>query len=477
MSAPRVRFAPAPTGYLHVGSARSALFNWLYARHTGGTFVLRVEDTNAEKTTQEFIDAITEPLSWLGLDWDEGPYFQSERLDQHMAAIQQLLDSGQAYYCDLSTEQIQALNEEAGFTGGYHGWSRDREVADGPGVVVRFRAPDDGVTVIDDVVRGRVEVAHDTIEDFVIRRGDGSPVFLIANAVDDHEMGITHVIRGEDLLNTAPKVMLLWDALGYGEKPTYAHLPLLVNEQRKKLSKRRDSVALATFRDEGYLPEAMINALALLGWGPPDEVEIRPIGEIIELFSLETVNKAAAMFDLQKLGHINAEYIKQLSPAEFVEAVEPWLTRDDAPWPADAYDPAVVEALAPEVQQRISTLDEAAGWLTWLFVRPTEFDDKSWTKAMVKGRAADRVLDDVIAALENDPFDDAERIEATVMGVGNALTEELDARVMSQAPVRVALTGGGAGIPLWQAMTLLGRDECLARLRAARERLAEARTD
>jgi glutamyl-tRNA synthetase len=462
---------------LHVGSARSALFNWLYARNTGGTFVLRVEDTNAEKTTQEFVDAITEPLAWLGLDWDEGPYFQSDRLELHMAAVQQLIDAGHAYYCDLSAEQIEALNEEAGHKGGYHGWSRDRDVEDGPGVVVRFRAPDEGMTVIDDVVRGRVEVAHETIEDFVIRRGDGSPVFLIANAVDDHDMGITHVIRGEDLLNTAPKVMLLWDALGYGDKPTYAHLPLLVNEQRKKLSKRRDSVALAAFRDEGYLPEAMVNALALLGWGPPDEVEIRPIEEIVELFSLNTVNKAAAMFDLQKLGHINAEYIKALSPAEFVAAAEPWLTGPDVSWAADAYDSAIVEALAPEVQQRISTLTEAAGWLTWLFARPTEFDEKSWTKALVKGRAADRVLDDVIDALADDSFDDADRIEATVMGVGNALTEELDARVMSQAPVRVALTGGGAGIPLWQAMTLLGRDECLARLRTARERLAEVRTD
>lgn len=471
MTSPRVRFAPAPTGFLHVGSARSALFNWLYARNTGGTFVLRVEDTNAEKTTQEFVDAITEPLAWLGLDWDEGPYFQSERLELHMAAVQQLLDTGHAYYCDLSQEEIEAKNGEAGLKGGYHGWSRDRDVEDGPGVVVRFRAPDDGVTVIDDIVRGRVEVAHETIEDFVIRRGDGSPVFLIANAVDDHDMGITHVIRGEDLLNTAPKVMLLWDALGYGEKPVYAHLPLLVNEQRKKLSKRRDSVALAAFRDEGYLPDAMANALALLGWGPPDEIEIRPMAEIVELFSLETVNKAAAMFDVQKLGHINAEYIKGLSAAEFTVAAEPWLTSDEAPWPADAYDSAVVEALAPEIQQRISKLDEAAGWLTWLFVRPTEFDEKSWSKAMVKGRAADRVLDEVIAALDGDDFSDAGRIEQIVLGVGDALSEALDARVMSQAPVRVALTGGGAGIPLWQAMTLLGRDECLARLRAARAQL------
>ena len=436
MSAPRVRFAPAPTGFLHVGSARSALFNWLFARNTGGTFVLRVEDTNAEKTTQEFVDAITQPLRWLGLDWDEGPYFQSERLDQHLAAIEQLLDSGHAYCCDLSAEEVEALNEEAGHKGGYHGWSRDRNVEDGPGVVVRFRAPDEGVTVIDDIVRGRVEIAHETIEDFVIRRGDGSPVFLIANAVDDHEMGITHVIRGEDLLNTAPKVMLLWDALGFGEKPTYAHLPLLVNEQRKKLSKRRDSVALASFRDEGYLPEAMLNALALLGWGPPDEVEIRPMAEIVDLFSLETVNKAAAMFDVQKLGHINAEYIKGLSAAEFTAAAEPWLTSDEAPWPADAFDSAVVEALA----LRSSSAFQARRGrrLVDLAVRAS---DRVRREVVVQGHGEGpgcrSRLDEVIAALDGDDFSDAGRIEQIVLGVGDALTEALDARVMSQAPVRV----------------------------------------
>lgn len=448
------------------------MFNWLYARNTGGTMVLRVEDTDASKKTQAFVDAIIEPLQWLGIDWDEGPYFQSDRLEAHAGAVQQLVDSGHAYYCDLSREEIDARAEAAGLPPGYHGWSRDRDVQDGSGVVVRFRAPDEGSTVIDDVIRGRVEVQHSTVEDFVIRRGDGSPVFLIANAVDDHEMGITHVIRGEDLLNTAPKVMLLWDALGYGERPTYAHLPLLVNEQGKKLSKRRDSVALGDFRAEGYLADAMVNYLALLGWGPADEVEIRPRSEIVELFSLAAVNKAPAMFDIKKLDHINGEYIKQLSPAEFVAAAEPWLTSIDAPWPANAYRPEIVEALAPEVQQRVAKLSDAPAWLTWLFSAPSDYDEKSWTKAMVKGRAAERVLDGVIDGAEAIDFDDPAAIEALVMGVGDQLTQELDARVLSQAPVRVALTGGGAGIPLWRAMSLLGRDECLARLRAARARLA-----
>ena len=471
MSTPRVRFAPAPTGYLHVGSARSALFNWLFARHHGGELVLRVEDTDAARTTPEFVDAITGPLAWLGIDWDEGPLFQSERRALHDDAVAELVAEGRAYFCDLQRDDIERLSEEAGLPAGYHGWSRDRHVEDGPGVVVRFRAPDDGVTVIDDVVRGRVEFAHDTIEDFVIRRGDGSPTFLVANAVDDHDMGITHVIRGEDLLNTTPKVRLLWDALGYGEPPVYAHLPLLVNEQRKKLSKRRDDVALADYVDRGYLPEAMANYLALLGWGPPDEVEIRPMAEIVELFSLEAVNKASAMFDVAKLDHVNAEYVKALTPQAFAEAVRPWMTGPDAPWPADRYDESVVVALAPEIQQRVSRLEEAPGWVAWLFADVDDHDEKAWTKAMVKGKAAERVLDEVIATLESDSFDDPARIEATVMGVGDRLSEELDARVLSQAPVRVALTGTNAGIPLWEAMTLLGRDTTLHRLRAARAKL------
>ena len=466
MQAPRVRFAPAPTGYLHVGSARSALFNWLFARRYGGQFVLRVEDTDESKKSQEFVDAIVEPLRWLGLDWDEGPYFQSQRKHAYEAAIEQLIDDGKAYFCDLSAADSQRLSAEAGLREGYHGWSRDRNVADGDGVVVRFRVPDEGSTVIDDLIRGRVEVAHDTIDDFVIRRGDGSPVFFIANAVDDHDMGITHVIRGEDLLNTTPRVKLLWEALGYGPTPSYAHLPLLVNEQRKKLAKRRDSVALAEFAADGYLPEALVNALALLGWGPPDEIEIRPIEEIVSLFSLEAVNKGSAYFDLVKLKHINNAYIRALTPAEFVEAAAPWL--------AAHYDLGVVEALAAEVQQRISTLSEAAAWLDWLFVDEiSEYNEKAWAKAMIKGRAADRVLAELADVLETDPFNDPALLEVAVFEVGNRLSEELGARVMSQAPLRIALTGSGAGIPLWEAMTHLGKEKTLSRIAAARSRLAD----
>ncbi len=433
--------------------------------------VLRVEDTDAALKTQEYVDAIIEPLQWLGLDWDVGPLFQSERRDLHAAAIEQLLADGAAYFCDLTRAEIEERCAGAGLPAGYHGWSRDRAVADGLGVVVRFRCPDDGDTVVDDIVRGRVSFPNESLEDFVIRRGDGSPTFHVANAVDDHDMGITHVIRGEDLLNTTPRVLLLWQALGYGPPPVYSHLPLLVDAKRQKLSKRRDDVALDAYRRRGYLPEAMVNYLALLGWGPPDEVEIRPLEEIVALFDLDAVKPAAAFFDPARLDHINAAYIKALTPELFADAAEPFLTGADAPWPSERYDRDIVQSLAGEIQQRVSHLDEVEGWIDWILRPDVNYDERAWNKAVVKDRAAAQVLEAVEARLADDDFSSAERLEAVVMGVGDELTESIGARVRSQPPVRVALTGRGAGLPLWEPMRLLGRDAVLARLRAARARL------
>jgi len=468
-----------------VGSARTALFNWLFARHHGGEMVLRVEDTDAALKTQEYVDAIIEPLRWLGLDWDSGPHFQSDRRDRHAAAIEQLVAGGSAYYCDLTRPEIEQRCEAAGLPAGYHGWSRDRDLADGPGVVVRFRCPDEGTTVVDDIVRGRVSFPNESLEDFVIRRGDGSPTFHLANAVDDHDMGITHVVRGEDLLNTTPRVQLIWQALGFGGPPDYAHLPLLVDAKRQKLSKRRDDVALDNYRARGYLPEAMVNYLALLGWGPPDEVDIRPLEEIVELFDLDAVKPAPAFFDPARLDHINSAYICELTPAQFADRALLFAADDvDLPPPGASIldEPArlaarghrtwpVLHALAPELQQRLSVLSESAGWIDWIVSDGIDFDDKAWRTAMVKGRAAARVLEEAEARLAGDDFSSADRLEAIVMGVGDELTECIGARVRSQPPVRVALTGTGAGLPLWEPMRLLGRDTVLARLRAARARL------
>jgi glutamyl-tRNA synthetase len=457
----RVRFAPSPTGYLHVGGARAALFNWLVARHHHGTFVLRIEDTDHERSRPELIEAIIGPLRWLELDWDEGPYYQSQRGELYATAIATLLAAGAAYHCDCTRQAIDARNAGTGRSG-YDGFCRDRALADGPGVVVRFRVPP-GTTVVDDVIRGRVEFANEDLEDFVVRRSDASPVFLVANAVDDAEMAITHAIRGEDLLNTTPKIILLWQALGYAAPPpTYAHLPLLVNEGRKKLSKRRDDVALGDYIDRGYLPAAMRNYLATLGWGPKDGVEIRPLAEIIEQFELEDVNKAPAFFDPAKLMHFNGEYLRALPVADFVAWAEPWLSGPDAPWPAGAYRPERFAAVAPDVQQRVRVYADLADQVDWLFVDDVSADDDTWAKAM-KGDQVGAVLDGVIASFAACPWEPAV-LDAEIKRVGDALGAK------SQVPVRVAVTGRRAGPPLNPGMHLLGRERVLGRLQAARER-------
>ncbi len=475
--------------------------------------VLRIEDTDASLKTQAYVDAIVEPLRWLGLDWDGEPVFQSERRELHLAAIERLVADGRAYFCDLSRAEIEQRCEEAGLPVGYHGFSRRRDVSDGPGVVVRFRCGDDGATVVNDIVRGRVSFDNESLEDFVIRRGDGSPTFHLANAVDDCDMGISHVIRGEDLLNTTPRVLLLWEALGFGAPPAYAHLPLLVNAKRQKLSKRRDDVALDVYRGRGYLSEAMVNYLALLGWGPPDEVEIRPLDEIVALFDLEAVKPAPAFFDPVRLDHINSTYIKALPPEQFAKVAVPFMLRPDAPKQAgrrpdttaggaseaekagkgsgiaadglnvsaeteegpdatsDARVGEVALRLAGDLQDRIDKLADVAGWVDWILCREVAYDEKAWHKAMVKGRAAADVLEMVEVRLADDDFSSAERLESIVMGVGDELSERLGERVRSQPPVRVALTGRSAGLPLWEPMRLLGKHETLSRLQAARTRL------
>ncbi|MFT7476417.1 MAG: glutamyl-tRNA synthetase [Verrucomicrobiales bacterium] len=430
--------------------------------------ILRIEDTDAALRKPEFIDAIVKPLQTLGITWDEGPYYQSQRRQFHVEAVEQLVDSGHAYFCNLTRDQADELAKEAGLPAGYHGWSRDKGIEDGPDCVVRFRTPDEGEVVIDDVIRGEVRFKCAELEDFVIRRSDGSPTFLVANAVDDADMSISHVIRGEDLLNTTPKIMLIWDALDLGEKPTYAHLPLLVNEQRKKLSKRRDDVSLMDFLSGGYLPAAMVNHLALLGWGPPDDVEIRPISEIVDLFKLENVNKGSAFFDVTKLNHINGAYIRALPTETFIEMAEPFVYGVDTEidWETTDYKPEVFEMVAPDVQQRVSTFDEIPRFIGWLFTDAVSYDteSKGWNKAMRKGKRVPEILDAMAEAFADVEWT-AEAMNSAVAAIGDNL------EVRSQVPARVAITGTNAGIPLWDAAATLDRDVVLRRLSAARQLL------
>ncbi|MGI9598489.1 MAG: glutamate--tRNA ligase [Acidimicrobiales bacterium] len=446
----RVRFSPAPTGYLHVGGARSALFNWLYARSTGGTMVLRIEDTDADRSRPELIEAIRDSLEWLGVDWDE-EYLQSARFDRYVEVANGFVEQGLAYRCDCSQEAVKA---RVGENAGYDGHCRDRNVEPGDGVVVRFRSPDSGVTGWDDLVRGRVEFENATIEDFVIVRSSGVPMFHVANAYDDLDMGITHVVRGEDLVNTTPRVLLLRQAMGATDQPVYAHLPLIVNEQRKKLSKRRDDVSVGDYRDRGYLPDAMRNYLLTLGWGPKDDVEIRPIAELIEQFDLADINKAPAFFDVKKLDHFNGEYIRMLDLDTFIEQSLPF---------AGEVDPELYATLAPWVQQRVKRYDEVPELIDWVVGSPPEPSEKDWRKVMGKDHVP-QVLDVVIERLATADWA-PEALTELVLGVG----EELG--VKSQLPVRMALTGRRAGLPLFEPMAELDRREVIGRLEEARGRL------
>ena len=318
---PRARFAPSPTGYFHVGSARAALFNWLFVRQQGGTFILRIEDTDEARNRPEWTDGIIAALDWLGMAPDEGPYFQSANEETHAAAIEALWDSGALYACACTREEIDErtrLRAAAGDpTPGYDGHCRDLGLPRGEGRALRFRTPDEGVVRVVDLVRGEVEFPQRALEDFICVKGNGKPLFVLANAVDDRTMAITHVIRGEDQLPTTPRQIMLWGALNAAEGrdlplPTYAHLPLLVNERGKKLSKRRDPVAVEMYREQGYLPEAFRNYLALLGWSPGDD-EIVPVETLIERFRLEDVQRSPAFFDVKKLSHIDGVYIRALA--------------------------------------------------------------------------------------------------------------------------------------------------------------------
>ena len=438
-----VRFAPSPTGYLHVGGARTALFNWLFARSTGGRFLLRIEDTDTERNRAELADVILELLGWLGIEADEKPVFQSDNRDRHREAAERLLREGKAYLCDADN------NEVAG-----------TELADGLAVRFRVASCEQEIVAIQDAVRGEVSFATAEMEDFVLWRSNSTPTFLLANAIDDIDMGITHAIRGEDLLPSTPKAMMVMNALG-ADAPAYAHLPLLVNEQRKKLSKRRDDVSLENWRERGYLPEAMANYLATLGWGPPDDIEIRPMAEILGLFKLEDVLKSPAFFDPKKLEHFNATHIRQLSGEEFMAHLEPWFAK--AAWPAQRYRPEVMDAIGPMVQEKIRTLADAERFVDWLMLEDPLVDADAWDKAIARNEKAAGILRSAIEAYETAAWEKDSLYDATLK-----LSEAHGLKLgKAQAPIRAAVSGRSVGPPLFESLVLLSREETLRRLRLA----------
>jgi glutamyl-tRNA synthetase len=454
-----VRFAPSPTGYLHVGNFRTALYNWLFARHEGGTFLLRIEDTDEARNREDWVEGILSSLRWAGLDWDEGPYRQSERSHLYAKAADELAAAGSAYWCDCTREAIDARAKERGGPPGYDGFCRDRALGPGEGRALRFRTPDDGTTVVVDLIRGEPTFPNESIEDFVLLRTNGTPVFLLANAVDDVDMDITHVIRGEDLLPSTPKYLLLRGALGGSEAPVFAHLPMIVNEKRQKLSKRRDPVALELYRDEGYLPEVMRNFLALLGWGPPSGREQLPLEDMVAEFRLDDVNPSSAFFDVAKLRAFNGDAIRALPVEEFLERATPWLgeqAADDA-----------VRRLAPLVQERVVVLSEAPEFVAFLRFADdaVDIDEAAWAKAMKDPAPA--AVDRAVERLGEAAWT-AEGIRAAL----DTVAEEVEVgKKKVHAAVRVAVTGRTVGLPLFESLEVLGRESTLARLRSAGDRL------
>ncbi len=460
---PRYRFAPSPTGYFHVGGARTALYNWILALQTNGVFVLRVEDTDDSRNNPQWTQGILDALAWLGIDGHdshfEGPYFQSANAALHVAAAEKLFEQGKAYYCDLSTEDIQKRAKETGKQG-YDGYSRDRGLGPGAGHVLRFRVPE-GSTIVEDQVRGKVEFDNATIEDFVLLRSNGSPVFLIANVVDDINQAITHVVRAEEHLPNAPKQQMIWQALGV-TPPSWAHVPVLVNEQRKKLSKRRDKVAVEQYREEGVLADAMKNYLMTLGWAPTGDTEIVPFEKIVAEFSLSSVNHSPAFFDIVKLQSFNADYIRAMSLGDFIAACEPWLLGEKAPWSAANYDAKVFAEIAPLIQTRVQLLQEVPSMVDFLFCDLPTIDDAAFTKAFAPEWASATLIEirDAFKTCEFTP----DALKAVVEAVGEKHTLKLG---KLQAPLRVAVTGRSVGPPLFEPIAMLGRDATLKRIDVA----------
>jgi glutamyl-tRNA synthetase len=463
-----------------VGSARSALFNWFVARHeSDGVFILRIEDTDESRNREEWVEGIILAMAWLGLDLDEGPFRQSDNAARHAASIAALLAGGYLYYCDCTAEDLAARKGEHK-TPGYDGYCRDRGLSRTSTTAIRFKTPSEGHTIIHDLIRGDVDFANETIDDFIVAKSSGVVLYALANVTDDRNDRITHVIRGEEHLSNAPKQTLLWEALNNVEGnvvalPSYAHLPLLVNEQRKKLSKRKDPVATESYRDQGYLPSAFVNYLALLGWSPRGDEEIVPLSTMIEQFRLEDVSHSPAFFDVKKMNHMNGEYIRALSLEEFIDACAPWVRPWDSawrpsdrepPWREDQFDEELFARVAPLVHVRVSTLGEVPAMVAFFFTDPVTFDQAAFEKVIANDPRGQALLALSVERLANAPWH-GESLHQEVVEIGEALGLNLR---KAQAPIRCAVTGSLVGPPLFESLEILGKQKVLRRLREALSR-------
>jgi glutamyl-tRNA synthetase len=461
MSGVITRFPPSPTGYLHLGGARTAIFNWLYARRMKGRFVLRFEDTDTERSSREFVDAILESLEWLGIDWDEGPYFQTQRFPVYRQYIQKLLDSGNAYYCTCPPERLDAMRQKAMATGGkpkYDGTCRNLGLAAGPGAAVRFKAPLTGTTVLDDVVKGGIIFQNEELDDFIICRSDGTPTYNFAVVVDDITMGISTVIRGDDHVMNTPKQIQLYKALG-SPLPVFGHVPMVLGKDRTRLSKRHGATSVTAYREMGFLPEAMINYLVRLGWSHGDQ-EFFTRQELIEVFNLEAIGRAAGVFDPEKLSALNAGHIKGTPPAGLVGCLRPFMAARGVELIESRMDERVVASLAP----RSKTLVEMADQALFYYQDEISYDPDAARKFLTtEALPALKTLTAKLEALED-------YTEQALEETFKAVMAETGVKLGKIAqPVRVALSGRAASPGIFEIIAIIGKPKTLQRLHRAIE--------
>ncbi|WP_328224086.1 glutamate--tRNA ligase [Streptomyces sp. NBC_00104] len=484
----RVRFCPSPTGNPHVGLVRTALFNWAFARHNGGTFVFRIEDTDAARDSEESYEQLLDSLRWLGFTWDEGPevggphapYRQSQRMDTYKEVAEKLKDAGHAYSCYCTASELEERRDAARAAGrpsGYDGKCREvtpeqkaRYEAEGREPIVRFRMPDETITFTD-LVRGELTFTPENVPDYGIVRANGAPLYTLVNPVDDALMEITHVLRGEDLLSSTPRQIALYKALielGIAkEVPSFGHLPYVMGEGNKKLSKRDPESSLNLYRERGFLAEGLLNYLSLLGWSLSADKDIFTIEEMVAAFDVADVNPNPARFDLKKAEAINADHIRLLDVKDFTERCAPWLKAPFAPWAPEDFDEAKWEAIAPHAQTRLKVLSEITDNVDFLFLPEPAQDEASWTKAMKEG--SDALLRTAKEKLEAADWTSAESLKEAVLAAGEAHGLKLG---KAQAPVRVAVTGRTVGLPLFESLEILGKEKTLARIDAALAKLA-----
>lgn len=458
----RTRFAPSPTGYLHVGGARTALFSWLYARKHGGQFILRIEDTDLERSTAESVNAILEGMTWLGLEYDEGPFYQTHRFERYKEVIAQLLEQGDAYYCYCSKDELDDMREQQRANKQkprYDGRCRHLTVPkEGVQPVVRFKNPIEGSVVVNDVVRGNVEFQNSELDDLVIARSDGTPTYNLTVVVDDLDMGLTHVIRGDDHLNNSPRQINIFKALGL-EPPIFAHLPMILGDDGARLSKRHGAVSVMSYRDEGFLPEALLNYLVRLGWSHGDQ-EIFSLEEMIELFDIEDVNKSASSFNTDKLLWLNQHYIKNSTPEHIAHHLSWHMGQLDID-PAQGPDLSAVVTLQ---QERAKTLVEMAANSRFFYQEINEYDEKAARKNLTL--ASVDVLQDMHLRLSALPDWEAEAIHAHIKEC--SVVREIGMGKVAQ-PIRVAITGNTVSPPLDVTLELLGSERTLVAIKRAIE--------